>query len=54
MSRTAARPGDTARMMGMRVFVEVLMRIHIRRRDDKAQEAQPADAQAVIVAVYAV
>ena len=38
----------------MRVFVEVLMRIRIRRRDNKAQEAQPADSQAAIVAVDAV
>ena len=33
----------------MRVFVEVLMRIRIRRCDNKAQEAQPADSQAVIL-----
>ena len=50
--RTAARLAYAARSMGHQVFVEVLMRIRMRRCANKVGEMQKADSQPFVIAVH--
>ena len=52
--RIVGHPRVTVDMMGHEVFAKVLMRSCLRRCKKKAQEAQPADPQSVVVYVCAV